>query len=73
MLQGRDSFTVVRLSTESVALVLIRIGRGAPSVWRHVSPNPLRGRLERAPEVPQSPAIENWEGAGKDGWKAKGA
>ena len=56
-----------------MALVLIRIGRGVPSVWRHVSPNPLRGRLERAPEVPQSPAIENWEGAGKDGWKAKGA
>ena len=62
----------MRLSTESAALELIRVGRGAPPVWRRVSPSPLRGRLGRAPAVPQSADIKNWEGAGKNGWEAKG-
>ena len=62
----------MRLSTKSAALVLIRVGRGAPPDWRRVSPSPLRGRLGRAPAVLQSPDIENWEGAGKNGWEAKG-
>lgn len=52
-------FSVVRLSTNSVALLPIRTGRGLSPIWRDVSPNQLRGRTGKSPIIPQIPVIEN--------------